>query len=136
MSSKGRLIAISAVIVAAFIYLVTLGMREGSMYYFEVSELLAKAGELDGRKVRVNGEVVKGSVKFDPGTLKLTFTMKDTKGPQELKVLYRGAPPDLMDKDGVTLVAEGAFDPGKKVFLSKRLLVKCPSKYEKKRTGA
>ncbi|GAB4387641.1 MAG: cytochrome c maturation protein CcmE [Thermodesulfovibrionales bacterium] len=136
MKSKRRLIAISAVIVAAFAYLVTLGMREGGMYYLEVSEFVSKAGELDGRKVRVNGAVVRGSMDFDPATLRLSFALRDVKGQERINVLYRGAPPDLMEEEGVTLVAEGTYDPAARVFVSRKLLVKCPSKYEKKEAGA
>ncbi|MEJ2183465.1 MAG: cytochrome c maturation protein CcmE [Nitrospirota bacterium] len=132
MRGKTKVLVVSVLLLASFGYLVFIGMREGSMFYLEVSEFRAQAEHLDGRKVRVNGEVVQGSVAYDPETLRLAFTLKDPKGPERLNVLYRGAPPDLMQKDGVTLVAEGAFDRKRDLFVSRRLLVKCPSKYEKK----
>lgn len=136
MKSRKKLLAVSAVIIASFAYLVAMGMKEGGMYYLEVSEFVRKAGELDGRKVRVNGEVVRGSMDFDPSTLRLSFVLRDVEGPERINVLYRGAPPDLIEEDGVTLVAEGAFDSEADVFVSKKLLVKCPSKYEKEEAGA
>jgi cytochrome c-type biogenesis protein CcmE len=95
-----------------------------------------QADQIGNRKVRVNGAIVKNSLNFDPEALKLVFTMRDTKGPQRLNVLYRGAPPDLIEEEGVTLVAEGSYDKNQKVFVSKKLLVKCPSKYEKKGDSA
>jgi cytochrome c-type biogenesis protein CcmE len=132
MKGKTKVLIVSVLLVASFGYLVFLGMKEGTMYYLEVSEFVAQAEELGLQKVRVNGELLKGSMAFDPESLKLAFTLKDIKGPERLKVEYRGAPPDLMDEEGVTLVAEGAYDRSGKVFRSQRLLVKCPSKYEKK----
>jgi cytochrome c-type biogenesis protein CcmE len=136
MKSKTKVIIISLVLVASFAYLVVLGMKEGTMFYLEVSEFVRQADQLGNKKVRVNGAIVKDSLSFDAESLKLVFTMKDTKGSQRLNVLYRGAPPDLIEEDGVTLVAEGSYDKTQNVFVSKKLLVKCPSKYEKKGESA
>ncbi len=117
---------------SSFVYLFFLGMKEGTMFYLEVSEFVQQIDKIGDRKVRINGAVIKGTLNFDPETHKLVFTLKDTKGPEILRVVYRGAPPDLMEEEGVTLVAEGSYDKRQKVFVSKKLLVKCPSKYEKK----
>ena len=129
--SKRVIIAVT-LIIASFMYLVFLGMKEGSMYYLEVSELYDRLDDLGQRKVRVNGEMVPESLKFDTATLKLTFSMKDVKGPEKLNVVYKGTPPDLIDQEGVTLVVEGSYNRQNKRFEAKKLLVKCPSKYEKK----
>lgn len=117
---------------SSFVYLFFLGMKEGTMFYLEVSEFVQQIDKIGDRKVRINGAVIKGTLNFDPETHKLVFTLKDTKGPEILHVVYRGAPPDLMEEEGVTLVAEGSYDKRQNVFVSKKLLVKCPSKYEKK----
>ncbi len=117
---------------SSFAYLFFLGIKEGTMFYLEVSEFVQQIDTIGDRKVRINGAVIKGTLNFDPETHKLVFTLKDTKGPEILRVVYRGAPPDLMEEEGVTLVAEGSYDKRQNVFVSKRLLVKCPSKYEKK----
>lgn len=120
-------------IIASFIYLVFLGMKEGSMYYLEVSELFSRLDDLGETKVRVNGEIVPGSVSYTPATMKLIFSLKDIKGSQQLNVVYKGTPPDLLEEEGVTLVAEGSYNRKKGVFEAKKLLVKCPSKYEKEK---
>jgi cytochrome c-type biogenesis protein CcmE len=132
MRGKSKIIVISVLLLASFSYLIFLGMKEGTMYYLEVSEFVEQAEELGGRKVRVNGEIVKDTFNFDSEAIRLVFTLKDTKGPQVLNVVYRGAPPDLIEEEGVTLVAEGSYDKRQNIFVSKKLLVKCPSKYEKK----
>ncbi len=132
---KGRSKAVlfsGLLLVASFIYLVFLGMKEGGMYYLEVSELYGRLDELGQRKVRVNGEMIPESLKYGPDRLTLTFSMKDVKGGERLEVLYRGTPPDLIDQEGVTIVAEGVYNRRTGVFEAGKLLVKCPSKYEKK----
>lgn len=136
MNRKTKVIVISILLVSSFVYLVFLGMKEGTMFYLEVSEFVAQAEQIGDRKVRINGAIVKDSLNFDPKTLKLVFKLKDTKGPELINVVYRGAPPDLIEEDGVTLVAEGSYDKKQNIFVSKRLLVKCPSKYEKKGENA
>ncbi len=134
---KGRQITIVfsvLLILSAFTYLVFLGMREGSMYYLEVSELFEKLDEMGHGKVRVNGEIVPGSVNFEIKALTLNFTLKDTdiEDSPRLNVIYKGPPPDMLEQEGVTLVAEGSYNMEKGIFEAKKLLVKCPSKYEKK----
>jgi len=137
---KGRpkaVIITLLVITASFVYLVFLGMKEGSMYYLEVSEFFDMLDEIGQGKVRVNGEVVKDSVNYNPATLKLTFSLKDKdiEDSPRLNVVYKGRPPDMLEQEGVTLVAEGFYNKNRGVFEAKKLLVKCPSKYEKKEEG-
>jgi len=138
---KGRQITIVfsvLLILTAFTYLVLLGMREGSMYYVEVSELFERLDELGHGKVRVNGEIVPGSVNYETETLKLIFTLKDKDiyDSPTLNVIYKGSPPDMLEQEGVSLVAEGSYNKEKRIFEAKKLLVKCPSKYEKKEDEA
>lgn len=133
MNERTKIIIIASILItASFIYLVFLGMKEGSMYYLEVSELFDRLDDLGQKKVRVNGEIIPNSVNFDLNTLKLNFSMKDIKGSQRLNVVYKGTPPDLLEQEGVTLVAEGSYNRERGIFEAKKLLVKCPSKYEKK----
>lgn len=133
MNERTKIIIIASILItASFIYLVFLGMKEGSMYYLEVSELFDRLDDLGQKKVRVNGEIIPNSVNFDLNTLKLNFSMKDIKGSQRLNVVYKGTPPDLLEQEGVTLVAEGSYNRELGIFEAKKLLVKCPSKYEKK----
>jgi cytochrome c-type biogenesis protein CcmE len=136
MKKHSKLIFAGLLIVAAFSYLMSIGLKEGSMYYLEVSEFAERMETIVGEKVRVNGAVVADSIHYDTAKREMTFILKDTEGPQKLNVIYHGAPPDLVDRDGVTIVAEGKYSPEKKLFVSSNLLVKCPSKYEKKGDNA
>lgn len=132
MKGKAKVIVISLLVIASFVYLVFIGMKEGTMYYFEIAEFVGKIDELGQKKVRINGEIVPKSLNFDTKSLILAFTLKDLKGPEVLDVQYKGTPPDLIEQEGVTLVAEGSYNRKAKVFVAKQLLIKCPSKYEKK----
>ena len=136
MKKHSKAIFAGLLIVAAFFYLITIGLREGSMYYLEVSEFTERMDSVAGEKIRVNGTVLLDTIHYDTNKGELTFTLKDTDGPQKLNVIYRGAPPDLVDREGVTIVAEGIYRPAQKLFFSSNLLVKCPSKYEKKGDSA
>ena len=136
MKKHSKAIFAGLLIVAAFSYLITMGLKEGSMYYLEVSEFAERVDSIADEKVRINGAVVADSIHYDTAKGVLTFTLKDTEGPQKLEVIYRGAPPDLVDQEGVTIVAEGTYNPARKLFVSSNLLVKCPSKYEKKGDSA
>jgi cytochrome c-type biogenesis protein CcmE len=115
VKGKAKVIIISLVVIASFLYLVLIGMKEGTMYYFEVAEFIGKIDELGQKKVRVNGEIVAESLNFDSRSLVLAFTLKDIKGPQVLTVRYKGSPPDLIEQEGVTLVAEGSYNRKEKV---------------------
>lgn len=136
MTSRSKITIVTIIMLSLFGYLMFIGLKEGSMYYLEVAEFTAKADSLGNEKVRVNGEIVPNSVKYDLETQTLTFTMKDTKGPERLNVMYRGVPPDLLEDEGVTVVAEGRYVALSNTFASDKLLVKCPSKYEKKEPKA
>jgi cytochrome c-type biogenesis protein CcmE len=136
MKKHSKVIFAVLLIVAAFSYLITVGLKEGSMYYLEVSEFTEKIDSVAGEKIRVNGAVIPDSINYDTSKGELSFTLKDTEGPQKLNVIYRGAPPDLVDREGVTIVAEGIYNSSMKLFYSTNLLVKCPSKYEKKGDSA
>lgn len=131
MKKSAKITLVSLLMVGAFVYLMVLGIKEGSMYYLEVSEFTVKMEELGNTKVRINGEVLKGSNSYNTETHIFSFTLKDTENPEIVKVEYKGAPPDLVDEKGITIVAEGRYDKRRGIFVSDKLLVKCPSKYEK-----
>ncbi|HDH04248.1 MAG TPA: cytochrome c maturation protein CcmE [Nitrospirae bacterium] len=137
MKARRKTVLFAVILIAvSFVYLMFLGMEEGSMYYLEVSEFFSKLDELGQTKVRINGEIVPGTLNYDSNTMKLEFSLKDIKDSHELKVIYRGNPPNLLEEEGVTLVAEGSYNKETGIFEAKKLLVKCPSKYEKKEEDA
>lgn len=78
-----------------------------------------------GKKVRVGGLVVKGSLKVIPNSLKLTFELTD--GAATIPVAFEGIPPDLF-KEGQGAVVEGYWDD-KKQFHSNLIMAKHSEDY-------
>ena len=78
--------------------------------------------------VQVNAKLVKHSSKYDMKTGILSFEVKDDKG-DTMAVEHPKAPPaNFEHAQGMVLIGEYTDN----IFHAKELLVKCPSKYEKK----
>jgi cytochrome c-type biogenesis protein CcmE len=128
MSSRAIKIVVGAVVVAVAVgALVWVGVGRGSVYYYSVSELLAKG---PAQQVRVSGELVAGTVE-GLGTTTLKFALHDRDQiDQTISVVYNGAIPDsFKDQADAEVVAEGDFGAGGS-FVATVLIPKCPSKYE------
>jgi len=116
-----------AVIAIAVAMLIWVSVGKGSVYYYTVSELLAKGPV---QQVRVSGELVAGSVQ-GLGTTSLKFVLHDRDKPElTVPVTYEGPVPDTFkDQPDIEVVAEGDF-AADGLFKATVLTPKCPSKYE------
>ena len=124
-----------SVIVVCLVYLVVAGFQKTAMYYFTVGELAARDTEFVGKRIRLSGQVVPGSISRGNGK-GVTFTIWEpdgrgstVRGPTRT-VRYGGHVPDTF-KDAADVVLEGKTDADG-VFRADTLLAKCPSKYEGK----
>jgi len=80
-----------------------------------------------GRTVQVPGRIVEGSVRYDPGSSSLRFTVSDMRDASiRMDVVYARPKPENFDA-ATSVEAVGMYRDG--VFRAERLLVKCPSKY-------
>jgi len=122
-----KIVAAVVVVVVAVGVLIYVGVGRGSVYYYTVSELLAKGPT---QQVRVSGELVGGTVD-GLGSTTLKFILHDRdQVAQTMPVVYKGAIPDsFRDQADAEVVAEGdlAADGS---FVATVLTPKCPSKYE------
>ena len=127
---KGIKFAIAGVIVVGVIaYLMFSGLSQHTVYYVEVSELLADPAKYETKGARLSGDVVENTIVKDTMEKKLLqFDITDAQG-AVMSVEYRGVVPDAFE-EGVTVILEGNYDMAKKVFNAKTLMAKCPSKYE------
>jgi cytochrome c-type biogenesis protein CcmE len=122
-------VIVAILLVAAGVgFLIYRGLDESKMYYLEVSETLRSAEALAGNGIRVAGMVMPGTISYDQKNLLLTFSLRDKKGGDSLRVRYRGVIPDAFKPDR-EVVVEGVFDKDEGVIVATTLLVKCPSKY-------
>ncbi|KQV43504.1 MULTISPECIES: cytochrome c maturation protein CcmE [unclassified Rhizobium] len=96
-----------------------------SVAYFYVPGDLQKTAVAPGTRIRLGGLVENGSVKRGEGTT-VSFVVTDTIG--TVPVSYTGILPDLF-REGQGVVAEGAFDPGGKLFVADTVLAKHDETY-------
>jgi cytochrome c-type biogenesis protein CcmE len=102
---KKRLITVALIVAGGGLAaaLILTAFEKNLMYFYSPSEVVA--GEAPaGRKYRVGGLVVDGSVKRDPDSLIVEFTITDTV--HEVTVAYAGILPDLF-REGQGIVAHG-----------------------------
>ena len=128
MSARAIKILVGAVVIVLAVgALLWVGVGRGSVYYYTVSELLAKGPT---QQVRVSGELVGGTVE-GLGTTTLKFVIHDRdQTDQTISVVYTGAIPDsFKDQADAEVVAEGDLAAGNS-FVATVLTPKCPSKYE------
>lgn len=106
-------------------YLVYGATRSTRVYYFNVSELLNQK-KITGETVRVNGQVMDGSIVREKKTYK--FVITDGKG--NIPVVYHNVLPDTF-KPGRDIILEGIYKRNG-TFKANKVMARCPSKYEEK----
>jgi cytochrome c-type biogenesis protein CcmE len=117
----------SAVVLAAVVALGVSSMEETKAYYQTVPELRAMGSRAEGRRVRVAGNVVPGSIEhLGEGVVNFDIAYEG----EELSVHYvgRGPLPDTL-VDRAQAVAEGVLQPDGS-FEATLVQAKCASKYE------
>ena len=85
-------------------YMIWAGVTQSAVYFVTPSELTASP--VAGKVYRLGGLVTPGSLKWEPRTLDLTFTMSD--GRATVPVRHKGAAPDLFG-EGRGAVVEGQW---------------------------
>jgi cytochrome c-type biogenesis protein CcmE len=126
-SARWKIGVIIMVVLATIGWLAFTGIRDSSSYYVTIAELQHNKYSPD-RRVRVEGDVVAGSIKAHPGRV----DFKLHQGNDILNVSYVGAdaPPDTF-VDNSQAMASGHLLPNG-VFEATALQAKCASKYEPK----
>ena len=118
---------VSAVAVSGLLWA---SLGEGAEYYKHVDEARSSQARLLGKRLRVHGNVVDGTLVHQAGTLDYRFVM-ESKAPREratMSVDFHGIPPDLF-KPGAEVIAAGVLG-NDGMLRSDRIETKCPSKYE------
>ena len=123
---KPKIVIGVGVIVLALIFLIYSGMKHTSLYYLTVPELYAKGDGIVSQGGRVSGDVVPGSIDWNPSAVELHFAMYEAE--DTLQVFHKGLMPDQL-AEAQQVVVEGHLD-STGVFQATTLMTKCPSKYE------
>ncbi len=124
MKWRIKYVVAGAIVLGALGFLILGGFREAVVYFVTPSELQAKGPGASGA-FRLGGMVERGSVRWDPQTLQLTFAVTD--GKATLPVRHRGAPPDLFG-EGRGAVVEGQY-AADGVFQAQQILAKHSEEY-------
>jgi cytochrome c-type biogenesis protein CcmE len=126
MSAKVKFIVGGAVILAALAWLGFVGFQESKAYYITVDEYSASRGTFEGKKLKLAGDVVAGSIDRSKPQMEFVLSSKDN----NIRVRYVGKQviPDTF-KDGSKALVEGkpAADG---TFQASYIEAKCASKYE------
>jgi cytochrome c-type biogenesis protein CcmE len=121
---KPKFIAGGAVIALALAYMIYAGVTQSAVYFVTPSEL--RAAPVPGKAYRVGGMVEKGTLRWDPRTLDLTFALSD--GRATVPVRHTGTAPDLFG-EGRGAVAEGTWTPDG-YFKATQILAKHSEEYK------
>ena len=123
---KWRLYMGAAIILVVLAYLILSSTQGAAVYALTIRELRAQGSAVYERGVRVGGTVDGSSIHYDTNQLLLQFNLVD--GDQTLPVQYHGSRPDMF-REGAQALVEGKYSPSG-TFEARKLLLKCPSKYE------
>jgi len=128
MDKNRRFIIGACIITAAVAYLVFTGIRETSVYYLTIDELLSRREAVAGEGLRVAGRVGANSVNWNAATLDLKFRLANFEDKDGVPVAYNGVLPDMF-AEGRDVIVEGTYAHDGS-FHARTLLTACPSKYE------
>ena len=121
---KPKFLIGGGVIAVALAYMIYAGVTQSVVYFVTPSEL--GAAPVAGKAYRVGGMVQAGSLKWNPGTLSLTFALSD--GRATIPVRHKGTPPDLFG-EGRGAVVEGSWSP-EGYFKSTHIMAKHSEEYK------
>jgi cytochrome c-type biogenesis protein CcmE len=115
----------AVIVLSGFGYLMYGGIGDNLVYFVTPGELLAKGPEAYDKPIRLGGQVVAGTVRWDADNLDLRFTLQDVDG--MIEVQSRKAPP-AMFREGQGVIVEGRLARSG-VFESNNVMVKHSNEY-------
>jgi len=125
---RGRAYAAVAVVVVVVVGLGLVlfnGLRDASTFFYNVDEVVAKEQSLQGERIRVQGNVVDGSVHKTTDGVEFVLRFDG----KEIPVSHVGDPPELFGPK-IPVVLEGTLDGA--TFHSDTILVRHDSSYDEK----
>jgi cytochrome c-type biogenesis protein CcmE len=126
MGIKLKFIIGGAVVLGALVWLGFVGFEESKSYYVTVTEFSQMRSQLEGKNLKVAGDVVEGSIDRSKSPMEFVIASEGV----NLRVRYVGKDmiPDTF-KDGSKALVEGGLGPDG-VFQARHIEAKCASKYE------
>ena len=128
MKTYAKFAVLVVAVIGILVWLAAGGVNEAKTYYKTISELNQMGDRAAAQRIRVGGDVEKGSIQRMGRDVYFTLTQDNIK----LKVVYSGSDP-LPDtfRDGSQALADGKLGADG-VFRASKIQAKCASKYEAK----
>lgn len=123
MKNRTKIIIGVVILLPVLAHLIYAGaVSTWASYYITVDQYVARSANTP---VRVGGQIVPGSIKWDNATRTMRFQVSSNNA--KIDVIYRGAVPDSF-RDGFTTILEGQRGADG-VFNASTLMIKCPHQY-------
>jgi cytochrome c-type biogenesis protein CcmE len=123
--SYGLLVLVLAALGAVLVQ----GLSNATTYFYNVDEAVAKRAEIGTKRIRVQGNVIEGSVVRSTGGVDFELRFEGVTIP----VQHRGEPPELFGPK-IPVVLEGSFASasGEPLFRSDLILIRHDNEYDEK----
>lgn len=118
------LVVLAAVVVGVGV-VVFQGLNNATLFFYNVDEAVQRRDEIGDRRIRIQGNVIEGSVVNAEGDRPMRFVLRFGDG--EVTVEHRGEVPALF-KPAIPVVLEGSFVGD--VFRSDRMLLRHDDTYD------
>lgn len=122
-----RPILVGVIVLAALGFLVGKGLDDATLYFRTADEAIAQRQALEGKRFRIEGNVVPGSIRASGEVVNFSIISKQT----TVDVRNTGQPLGVF-QDDIPVVLEGKFVTGSNTFDSDRIMVKHSEEYEAK----
>jgi cytochrome c-type biogenesis protein CcmE len=122
-----RPIIVGVIVVAALAFLIGKGLDNATMYFRTADEAIAQRADLEGKRFRLEGTVVPGSIKQSGEFVDFKIASKSV----TVDVRNAGQPVGVF-QENIPVVLEGKFASGSNTFNSDRILVKHSEDYQAK----
>ena len=125
------LLAVLLVMVGALVALFMVGFKEAAIYALPVDQLMSSKDKLTGRKVRVEGELVPGTLVKRDDPCEYRFTVHSAEAQMPVRYAQCVIPDTFRDvpEGGVQVTVEGKLN-AEGNFEATLVMAKCTSKYD------
>lgn len=125
MQTRNIIFVIGLLLAAGLLFFVITTAVDDSVYMLPVDRAVSEQDSHEGRDIKVQGNVVPGSIRVRSDN-QATFQL--TKGGETIQVGYTGARPDTF-KDCADVIVTGRLHADM-TFEASEMIAKCPSKYD------
>jgi cytochrome c-type biogenesis protein CcmE len=123
-----KLIILTLVACLAFGYFIFTALQGATAYYYTVDELVAMGPGTESQSIQVKGSLVDGTfIRLDEDSTLAEFQLEENG--YRISASYDGVVPDLFFNPHSEIVLNGRYVQNE-LFITDRILVKCPSKYQ------